>query len=109
MVGAESSSSSQQVIFLGGMSIFTSGTLSGITWSKDDVEKYALDEKLKKRLNDGLDHIQRVLVCSMVLPPITLKMNKFVTGIQAFCVNWKIMKPTLITPYPISRVLTAVY
>ena len=36
-------------------------------------------------------------------------MNKFVTGIQAFCVNWQIMKPTLITPYPISRVLTAVY
>ena len=84
MVGAESSSSSQQVIFLGGMSIFTSGTLSGITWSKDDVEEYALDEKLKKRLNDGLDHIQRVLVCPMVLPPITLKGNYFVTGIKAF-------------------------
>ena len=84
VVGAESSSSSQQVIFLGGMSIFTSGTLSGITWSKDDVEKYALDEKLKKRLNDGLDHIQRVLVCPMVLPPITLKGNYFVADIQAF-------------------------
>ena len=28
---------------------------------------------------------------------------------QAFCEKWKIMKPTLITPYPISRVLTAVY
>ena len=66
------------------MSIFTFGTLSGITWSKDDVEKYALDEKLKKRLNDGLDHIQRVLVCPMVLPPITLKGNYFVTGIKAF-------------------------
>ena len=82
MVGAESSSSSQQVIFLGGMSLFTSGTLSGITWSKDDVEKYALDEKLKKRLNDGLDHIQRVLVCPMVLPPITLKGNYFVAGMN---------------------------
>ena len=84
VVGAESSSSSQQVIFLGGMSIFTSGTLSGITWSKDNVEKYALDEKLKKRLNDGLDHIQRVLVCPMVLPPITLKGNYFVRSVKAF-------------------------
>ena len=88
MVGAESSSSSQQVIFLGrGVSIFTSGTLSGITWSKDDVEKYALDEKLKKRLNDGLDHIQRVLVCPMVLPPITLKGNYFVADIKAFSIH----------------------
>ena len=84
VVGAESSSSSQQVIFLGGMSIFTSGTLSGITWSKDNVEKYALDQKLKKRLNDGLDHIQRVLVCPMVLPPITLKGNYFVRSVKAF-------------------------
>ena len=72
------------MIFLGGMSIFTSGTLSGITWSKDNVEKYALDEKLKKRLNNRLDHIQRVLVCPMVLPPITLKGNYFVRSIKAF-------------------------
>ena len=83
VVGAESSSSSQQVIFLG-VSIVTSGTLSGITWSKDDVEKYALDEKLKKRLNNRLDHIQRVLVCPMVLPPITLKGNYFVRSVKAF-------------------------
>ena len=83
VVGAESSSSSQQVIFLG-VSIVTSGTLSGITWSKDDVEKYALDEKLKKRLNNGLDHIQRVLVCPMVLPPITLKGNYFVRSVKDF-------------------------
>ena len=72
------------MIFLGGVSIFTSGTLSGITWSKDDVEKYALDEKLKKRLNNRLDHIQRVLVCPMVLPPITLKGNYFVRSVKDF-------------------------
>ena len=47
------------------------------TGAKDNIKEDALNKQLEERLNDGLDHIQRVLVGPVVLSPITLDEIKF--------------------------------
>ena len=47
------------------------------TRAKDNIDEDALNKKLEERLNDGLNHIQRVLVGRVVLSPITLDEMKF--------------------------------
>ena len=47
------------------------------TGAKDNIKEDTLNKKLDERLNDGFNHIQRVLVCLVVVFPITLDEMKF--------------------------------
>ena len=44
----------------------------GLARAEDDIEEYALNQKLKKGLNHRLDHIE-ILAFFVILFPVTLK------------------------------------
>lgn len=71
-----------------------------LTWAEDDIEEDALNEQLKKGLDDRLEHIKQVLVLPVVLLPVALDEDNVIDasdlGRMNVSLGWGKSYPTML-------------